>query len=85
MFPVLIRVQDHMGSYFYLFFLFFIKIDKLKFFIVDMAFILSFFKKYYQSPTSTTILQRQSLIIATHPPILKLEDQLKLHTASTSQ
>ena len=38
-----------------------------------------------QSPTSTAILQKQSLIPATHPPVLKLEDQWKLHTASTSQ
>ena len=38
-----------------------------------------------QSPTSTAILQKQSLIPTTHPSILKLEDQLKLHTASTSQ
>ena len=29
--------------------------------------------------------KKQSLIPATHPPVLKLEDQLKLHTASTSQ
>ena len=38
-----------------------------------------------QSPTSTAILQKQSLIPATHPPVLKLEDQLKLHTALASQ
>ena len=38
-----------------------------------------------QSPTSIAILQKQSLIPATHPPILKLEDQLKLHTTSISQ
>ena len=38
-----------------------------------------------QSPTSTAIFQKQSLIPATHPLVLKLEDQLKLHTASTSQ
>ena len=38
-----------------------------------------------QSPTSTAILQKQSLIPTTHPPVLKLEDQLKLHIASTSQ
>ena len=38
-----------------------------------------------QSPTSTAILQKQSLIPATHPPVLKLEDQLKLCTTSTSQ
>ena len=38
-----------------------------------------------QSPTSTAILQKQSLVLTTHPPSLKLEDQLKLHTASTSQ
>ena len=38
-----------------------------------------------QSPTSTAILQTQSLIPATHPPILKREDQLKLHSTSTSQ
>ena len=38
-----------------------------------------------QSPTSTAILQKQSLIPTTHPSILKLEDQLKLHTASASQ
>ena len=38
-----------------------------------------------QSPTSAAILQKQTLILATHPPVLKLEDQLKLHTASASQ
>ena len=38
-----------------------------------------------QSPTSTAILQKQSLIPSTHPPILKLEDQLKLRIASTFQ
>ena len=38
-----------------------------------------------QSPTSTAILQKQSLIPVTHPPVLKLEDQLKLRTASTFQ
>ena len=38
-----------------------------------------------QSPTSTAILQKQSLIPATHPPVLKLEGQLKLHTASAIQ
>ena len=38
-----------------------------------------------QSPTSTAIFQKQSIIPATHPLILKLEDQLKLHIASTSQ
>ena len=38
-----------------------------------------------QSPTSTAILQKQSIILTTHPPLLKLEDQLKLHTASASQ
>ena len=39
-----------------------------------------------QSLTSTAILQKtQSFIPATHPLILKLEDQLKLRTASTSQ
>ena len=38
-----------------------------------------------QSPTSTAYLQTQSLFIAAHPPILMLEDQLKLHIASTSQ
>ena len=38
-----------------------------------------------QSPTSIVILQKQSLIPTTHPPILKLEDQLKLHIASASQ
>ena len=37
-----------------------------------------------QSPTSTAILQEKSLITAIHPPVLKLEDQLKLRTASTS-
>ena len=37
-----------------------------------------------QSPTSTTILQKQSLILATHPPVLMLEEQLKLHTTSAS-
>ena len=29
--------------------------------------------------------KKQSIIPATHPPVLKLEDQLKLRTASTSQ
>ena len=38
-----------------------------------------------QSPTSTTIFQKQSFIPTTHPPILKLENQLKLHITSTSQ
>ena len=39
-----------------------------------------------QSPTSTAILQKHNpLIPATHPPVLKLEDQLELYTASTSQ
>ena len=38
-----------------------------------------------QSPTSTVIFQKQSLIPATHPPILKLENQLKLHITSASQ
>ena len=38
-----------------------------------------------QSPTSTAILQTHNpLIPATHPPVLKLEDQLKLRIASTS-
>ena len=38
-----------------------------------------------QSPTSTAILQKQSFIPSTHPPVLKLEDQLKLRTTSTFQ
>ena len=39
-----------------------------------------------QSPTSTAILQTHNpLIPATHPFVLKLEGQLKLHTTSTSQ
>ena len=39
-----------------------------------------------QSPTSASILQTHNpLIPATHPPILKLEGQVKLHTVSASE